>query len=379
MPSAVVPERWGVSPWIVDFVPPERSLPAIADFAIIGGGFTGLAAAAWLRMLAPNKSVVLLEASTLGAGASGRTGGMALAESAAGDLPGLGNVLSGLQNILRKLDVECDLALPGAWEIGRKGAAVPNSPISWKDSGTLHVVNEVPGGTLDPGDMVSGLARAAQHLGAVICENHRVERVEWSDLAELHVPGGRVRAGKVLFANNAGSLELSGLNENAFPKLTLAALSTPLTPKEVKAIGLEQRKPFYTVDFPYLWGRLRRDNSIVWGAGLVSPGESNDVREIDIASQEPAKMFQSLEQRIRQLHPALAKVSFSHLWGGPILFREEWTPVFDRHPANANGIVVGAFAGHGVALSVYLGAWAAEGLLGQRELPDWGAITRARR
>ncbi len=188
-----------------------------------------------------------------------------------------------------------------------------------------------------------------------------------------------MRAGKVLFANNAGSLELSGLSENAFPKLTLAALSTPLTVDEIEAIGLEQRKPFYTVDFPYLWGRLRRDNSIVWGAGLVSPGESNDVRGIDIASEEPAKMFQSLERRIRQLHPALAKASFSHLWGGPILFREEWTPVFDRHPANSNGMVLGAFAGHGVALSVYLGAWAAEALLGQRELPDWGAVTRARR
>ena len=379
MPSADSIERWGVSPWIIDFVPPERPLPAVADFAIVGGGFTGLAAAAWLRMLAPSKSVVLLEASTLGAGASGRTGGMALAESAAGDLPGLGDVLAGLQNILGKLDVECDLVLPGAWEIGRKGAPVPNSPISWKDSGTLRVVNEVPGGTLDPGEMVSGLARAAHQLGAVVLENHRVERVEWGDLAELHVGGGRLRAAKVLFANNAGSLELSELNESAFPKLTLAALSTPLTPKEIKAIGLEQRKPFYTVDFPYLWGRLRRDNSIVWGAGLVSPGESNDVRGIDIASEEPAKMFQSLERRIRQLHPALVEVSFSHLWGGPILFREGWTPVFSRHPANSNGIVLGAFAGHGVALSVYLGAWAAEALLGQRELPDCGAVTRARR
>ncbi len=112
---------------------------------------------------------------------------MVLAESAAGDLPGLGDILAGLQNILGKLDVECDLVLPGAWEIGRKGVPIPNSPISWEDSGTLSVVNEVPGGTLDPGDMVSGLARTAHRLGAIICENHRVERVEWGDLAELHV------------------------------------------------------------------------------------------------------------------------------------------------------------------------------------------------
>jgi len=43
------------------------------------------------------KSVALLEAETFGSGASGHTGGMALAESAAGNLPGLGDVLSGYQ------------------------------------------------------------------------------------------------------------------------------------------------------------------------------------------------------------------------------------------------------------------------------------------
>lgn len=378
MPPVEVRERWGATPWIVDFVPPAQPLPDFVDFAIVGGGFTGLAAAAWLRLLAPDKSVAVLEASRIGAGASGRTGGMVLAEAASGDLPGLGDVLTGLQDILGKLDVRCDLALPGAWEIGRKGAAA-NSSISWTDSGTLRVVNEVPGGTLDPGEMVSGLARAARGLGAIICENRRVERVAWGEIPELQLADSRLRAGKVLCANNGASLDLSGLNDSAFPRLTLAALSAPLTTEQIQAIGLAARKPFYTVDFPYLWGRLRRDNSIVWGAGLVTPGKANDVREIDIASAEPAKMFQTLERRIRQLHPALEKTSFTHQWGGPILFREEWTPVFDRHPGSPNGIVLGAYAGHGVALSVYLGAWAAEALLGKRDLPAWGAITPASR
>jgi hypothetical protein len=35
---------------------------------------------------------------------------------------------------------------------------------------------------------------------------------------------------------------------------------------------------------------------------------------------------------------------------------------------------VGAYAGHGVALSSYLGTWAAEILLGKRKLPAWGAM-----
>jgi glycine/D-amino acid oxidase-like deaminating enzyme len=55
------------------------------------GGFTGLAAAAWLRLLAPEKSVAVLEAGRIGSGASGRTGGMILSRTAADDLPGLGD------------------------------------------------------------------------------------------------------------------------------------------------------------------------------------------------------------------------------------------------------------------------------------------------
>ena len=141
--------NWGAPPWHIDFAVRNKPVPPSVDFAVVGGGFTGLAAAAWLRRLAPGKSVAVFEAASIGAGASGRTGGMALAESAAGDLPGLGDVLGGLERILAELDIDCDLSLPGAFEIGR-GKGLKNSPIQWNDSGTLRVVKKVPGGTLDP-------------------------------------------------------------------------------------------------------------------------------------------------------------------------------------------------------------------------------------
>ena len=381
MSPSLLQNAWGQPPWQIDFTPARQSLPKKVDFAIIGAGFTGLAAAAWLRLHTPEKSVVVLEAGRVGAGASGRTGGMVLAESAAGDLPGLGDVLAGLTRILGNLGracgislVEnCELALPGAWEIARRGG-IAESPISWNDSGMLRVVNEVPGGTVHPGKMVEGLARAAEQLGAVIVEEARVERVDWGADAELAFAGGKLYAGKVLFATNGLSLELSGLKERTHPRLTLAASTAPLPEEQLELIGLSQRRPFYTVDFPYLWGRVCRDNSIVWGAGLVSAPDSGSVEQIDIAAQESSRMFASLEQRIRQLRPGLEKLNFTHRWGGPILFRDGWEPVFDRHPACESGIVLGAFAGHGVALSVYLGAWAAEIILGRRNLPAWGKI-----
>lgn len=377
MPPSHSHNQWGTPPWRIDFTPPVRPLPSAADFAVIGAGFSGLAAAAWLRLLAPKKSMVVLESGRIGAGASGRTGGMALEGAAADDLSGLEDVLGGLRKILEKLGVECDLSLPGAWEVGRRGGS-KDSPIAWNDSGTLRVVNEVPGGTLDPGKLVSGLARAGNRLGAIVAENHRVDHVKWGAEAEIHFGGGRLRAKKVLFATNALSLGLSGMEENTMPMLTLATLTSPLSEEQLREIGLAQRKPFYTVDFPYLWGRIRSDNSLVLGAGLLDAPESLDVEEVDVAAPEGSRMFASFEARVRRLHPALKECRFTHRWGGPILFRESWRPVFAEHPASANGIVLGAYAGHGVALSSFLGAWAAEAMLGKRSLPEWGALTAKR-
>ncbi len=378
MSSREIYPGWGQPPWKIDFTPRRRRLPKEVDFAIIGGGFTGLAAAAWLRHLAPDKSVAVFEAGRIGAGASGRTGGMVLAGTASGGQRGLGDVLAGFQSILKRLRVRCDLSLSGAWEIGRSGSKCKDSPISWEDSGTLRVTKEVPGGTLDPGKLVSGLGRAAERAGALIAERQPVQRVSWSAFPELEFAAWKLHAKKILFAMNAMSLDLSGLGEDMHPRLTLAALTAPVSEGLLAAVGLAARKPFYTVDFPYLWGRVLKNNSVMFGAGLVASPDENDLAGVDIASAEPARMFDTLEGRVRRMHPALTNIRFTRRWGGPILFRDNWTPVFDWHPASRNAIILGAYAGHGVALSSYLAAWAAEALLGRRKLPAWGAVRVAR-
>lgn len=369
--------RWGDPPWKINFTPPAAQIPQEVDIAVIGAGFTGLAAAAWLRRADPGKTVAVFEASHIGAGASGRTGGMALAESAAGDLPGLGDVLSGVEEIFKELGIECELSLPGAWEISRGGKALADSPIDWNDSGRLRAVGQVPGGTLNPGKAVGGLARAAHERGALIFEHTRVARVEWGQPPVLHLDRkdrGTVRAGKILFATNALSLPLSGIVADGMgARLTLAIASEPLSDDGLKALGLADRKPFYTEDLPYLWGRVCDDNTTVWGGGLISAAGSRDLSSVSVDSAEARTLLASLEARVRGLHPVLHDVRFTHRWGGPILFRASWAPVFDWHPQSRHrAVVLGAFAGHGVMLSSYLGRWAAEVLSGQRELPRWG-------
>jgi glycine/D-amino acid oxidase-like deaminating enzyme len=385
---------WGAPPWAVDFLPVPRALPDQVDFAIVGGGFSGLTAAAWLRRLAPERSVLVLESATLGEGASGRTGGMALVETAAGKLPGLGDVLAGYKKTLRALRIDSRLTLPGVWELGRSAQA-RNSPICWSDSGELKVVRLVPGGTVDPGKVVAGLARAAENAGAQIAEHAEVRALDFSNPPRLrvrHKLRGRfhhkeIRAEQVLLATNAYSLELSGLRDAAVPKLTFALATAPLSAAQLKAIGLSSRRPFYTIDLPYLWGRLLESNGVIFGAGLVPAyvgppsrfplgGRStkNAVRNLhryDVRRGEAAERLRWLESRVRDLHPALADVRITHRWGGPILLTEKMRPIFRRHPRSKHVLVLAGYNGHGVALSVYLGKWAAEALLNRRPLPPW--------
>jgi glycine/D-amino acid oxidase-like deaminating enzyme len=361
---------WGNTPWTIDFRSTARALPSEVDFAIVGGGFSGLSAAARLRQVQPDKTTAVFEAECVGSGSSGHTGGMTLAESAAGDLPGLGDVLEGFAEILRELKIECDFDLSGVWELGRKKLK-KDSPISWNDSGSLGVVNDVPGGTADPGKLVSGLAHAAQRAGAAIFEHARVEKIYYEQSLELEVSGRRIRAGQVLIATNAESLELSDLSGGAEPKFTLALATAPLTDAQLNEIGLSTHKPFYTVDMPYLWGCPLHHNQLIFGSGLVHLEHWSELLNLDISSGEAADLMRLLESRVRSLHPALENVQFTNRWGGPILIADEMTPVFKHHLKSKNIVVLGGYSGHGVALSVYLGRWAADVLAGKRKLPSW--------
>jgi gamma-glutamylputrescine oxidase len=392
MPRKAQP--WGATPWTVNFRPTLHALPDHVDFAIVGGGFSGLSTAAWLRRLAPSRSVLVLESASLGEGASGRTGGMALAETATGNLPGLGDVLAGYRSILRALRIDSRLTLPGVWELGRSAPA-KHSPISWNDSGELKVVRIVPGGTIDPGQVLAGLARASEVSGVQIVEHAEVRSLGFSNPLRLQVHlklrdrtrQKEIHADQVLLATNAASLELSGLRSSALPKLTLALATAPLSAAQLRAIGLSSRRPFYTIDFPYLWGRLLDSNGVIFGAGLVPPyvgkpslfplgtrsyrDRVHDLRRYDVGRGEAAKRLRWLEDRVRSLHPALSSVRVTHRWGGPILFTEEMRPIFRTHPRNKQVLILAGYNGHGVALSVYLGKWAAEALLGRRSLPVW--------
>jgi glycine/D-amino acid oxidase-like deaminating enzyme len=207
-----------------------------------------------------------------------------------------------------------------------------------------------------------------------------------------------VSAERVLLATNAGSRELAGriyqAKESAEPRLTFAIATAPLRKRQITSLGMDSGRPFYTVDVPYLWGRLLKNDGMIFGSGLLPAlgewlrGDAKErkstnlrvkklwsgLEEFDVQKGEAAARVRSLEQRVRHLHPVLEKIRITHRWAGPIMITDKFMTVFRRHPDSRQVIVLGGYSGHGVALSVYLGDWAAQVLLSRRDLPRWPSL-----
>jgi glycine/D-amino acid oxidase-like deaminating enzyme len=339
------------------------------DVAVVGAGFTGLATAHYVLAGSPGTRVAVFEAGRVGAGASGRTGGLVLEGTAVGPLPGVEDCIATLADLVHGQALACDLVLNGCWEIGRQGGS-PCSPIQWADHGTLRVVDRIPGGALDPRQFLAGLAGIVQRAGGCIVEQAPVTGLDLaaSPRVRLTVGGRTVEAERVVFATSAFCLSLLGLEGWATPVHTIAVATEPLPDAVFDAIGWGSRTPFYTLDLPYLWGRVTADGRAVIGAGLIGHGAVEQTR---VDSAEARRLFEGLERRIRGLHPALAGVRITHRWMGPICVTSDRKPVLASLDGDGRVLVATGYAGHGVALSVRVGKWLAAALAGEAELPAW--------
>ena len=190
---------------------PARPLPQTAEVAVIGAGFTGFSAA---RTLAQRgASVAVLEAETIGWGASSRNGGMVLTglklganklismygrEKAKQMYTASLASIDCVEQIVREEAIQCDFCRCGHLEVACKQKhfddyarqvevigrefnhslrVVAKSALSDEIGSAIYyggMVDEVSAG-LNPARYVAGLAQAAQRAGAAIFENARVQ------------------------------------------------------------------------------------------------------------------------------------------------------------------------------------------------------------
>jgi glycine/D-amino acid oxidase-like deaminating enzyme len=317
--------------------------------------------------------VVVLEGARVGAGSSGRTGGIILEETAVGPLEGVTACIPNLQKTLQELEIECDLRIGGCWELAhtpeaRSGAAL------WTDHGkSLVICDVVPGGTLDPGALLAGLAEAVLRSGGRIVEQCRVEAIRPGHPALLEHSRGQLKADQVVLALNAFTSTVVPELHEIRGALTFALCTEPLDRATVEAVGLGKGTPFYTTDVPYLWGRPLADGRIVFGGGL-SFDANEDLRRLDIREGDAAQTLSGLETRVHRLHPLLEDVRIPTRWGGPVAFFRDRRPVLGSPPGMSNVLVTGGYAGHGIALGIRIGELVADSITGSGELPAWAVV-----
>ena len=329
-------------------------------------------AAAW-HLARRHIDTVVLEADIIGQGASGRTGGLVLEGTAWGAKSGADRCVPALAQLIQEAKLDCDLSLPGGWEIAHSGDS-SGEPLPWRDDNRgVRIAHMVTGGTVEPMKLLTQLARAAARAGAIIHEHARVLRIVQEPRPTVELSGALIQPRFVIVAVNAWTSDLLPNVRPLQSALTFACATEPLSKSVLEEIGLGAGIPFYTVDTPYLWGRISDEGRVIFGSGLTYD-TAKRLENVAIDGAEPASTLARLEARVRGLHPALREVHITHRWAGPIAIPQGGVPLVGSHPRASILLVAGGYAGHGVALGPWMGQMMARSIAEAEPLPVWGKL-----
>jgi glycine/D-amino acid oxidase-like deaminating enzyme len=374
-------------------VPAAQALPARVDVAVVGAGFTGLSAARTLAQL--GAKVAVLEAETVGWGASSRNGGMVLTglkldpktllsrygreatqRMYAASLASIDHV----EQIVEEEKIECDFARCGHLEVACKAKhfdafqhtaeivarefnhtlrIIPKDQLSREIGSAIYhggLVDEASAG-VNPARYVAGLGRAAERAGAAIFERTRVQRIERA--ANEGTPGWNITTSRGGLWAREVFVATSGYTSTVTPALQKRIIPigsyiivTEVLPEPL-AVELSPRNRMIYDSKNYLYYyRLTPDRRMLFGgrAAFFPETESSIRRSAEI-----------LQRGMIGVHPQLRNVNVEYVWGGTLDFAFDIMP----HAGRLDGMYFSVgYAGHGVAMATYLGTKMAQCISG---------------
>jgi glycine/D-amino acid oxidase-like deaminating enzyme len=381
-----------------DGIPPvareSPDLPARTDVAIIGGGYTGLAAARALARRGVDATV--LEQHTFGWGASGRNGGFVLpgfkpemeeladrlgAERAARMFRLSLEAIQTLSDLISEEGISCGFIRCGAVTLAAKRGHMRGLEQSGRFMreqlgyetemlGMEELAREIEspryhGGLLDPGgcslqpaQYARGLAQAAERAGARLLEATQVKQIRRIHGAfDVTTTRGMLKAREVLAATNGYTpAALAHLRRRVIPIGSYQIATTPLDEEQAHRL-LPRNRVFSDTKNLLYYFRLSPDRRMVFG-GRASFTPTGTRRSAAILSAGMAEVF-----------PELAGTNIEYAWGGKVAYPVDHLP----HAGRLHGIHYSmGYCGHGVALATYLGGRMGEVLAGVGEVPDLG-------
>jgi glycine/D-amino acid oxidase-like deaminating enzyme len=372
---------------------PDRDWPALegtvqADVAIVGGGFTGCAAA--LALAERGAKAALVERNLIGWGASGRTGGqvnpglkfdpdeidaMLGAELGPRVVAASGGVADEVFGLADRHAIACDPVRKGWVQpavSARTLQIVTRRAEQWAKRGadveildrarTAQLIGsdlyrggwiDRRGGNLQPLSFVRGLAAAAHRAGAAIHVRSPAIALARRDGGwVLTTPRGEVVAPAVLIGTNGYTDGLwPGLERTVVPMMSLQAATPPLPPALGASILPEGQSASDTRRL--LW-YYRRD-----ARGRLVMGGRAPFRE-DLGPDDAVH----LRAAVDRLYPQLREVPFEYHWAGRVAMTQDALPhLHELAPGLWAGL---GYNGRGVGMATLFGRLLAELALGAR-------------
>lgn len=385
------------------YVSPARALPAQADVAIVGGGFTGLSAA--LALARRGASVVVLEAGPhVAAEASGRNGGhvnngLAVdyaevaarvgVERARAWYHAYDDAVDTVARLVQEEQIACDFLRHGKLKMATRPGQMDalqrsadrliadgvdrDVAILSADQVRAEVQSErFHGGLLykrsaqmHMGRFAHGLASAAERHGASIhtgTEVRRLERIGHGEAHRVHTACGSLLAKQVLLATGAsrhgGYGSFGWLRRRIVPVGSFIVVTEPLGAERAHAL-LAQQRTYTTVANIHHYFRMTTDHRLVFGGrarfAISSP-------QSDAASGE------ILRQGLRETFPQLGQVRLDYCWGGLVDMTRDRLP----QAGQRDGLYYSmGYSGHGTQMSVHMGQCMARVLAGEAGANPW--------
>lgn len=305
--------------------PPLASLQGDrkVDVAIVGGGYTGLSCAYYLKQFRPDWTVIVLESHQIGSGASSRNSGVVSARQVGiSDLEMPQRGLNRLREFIAKEEISCDFTAASTLMMVASGGRmpdlapgerwIPGPELSEKISSRYYggAVDTPDNFTIHPAKLVAGHARAATRVGVELFERSPVLSITDGKVAKLNTPQGTVLADKVLIATNAYTPRLGYYQSAMYPIHQYSLATGKLSSAEIASLGLDR------------WS-LRFEKNILPVTFSLTPSGHFFVRmvlgyasfnscqwpDLNAAKQLARKLFV-------QRYPSIRHMDLSHGWHG---------------------------------------------------------------
>jgi glycine/D-amino acid oxidase-like deaminating enzyme len=348
--------------WLQDVERPQPQPPlegdASADVAVVGGGYTGMWAAWFLKQLEPDADVALVETDVCGHGPSGRNGGFVNelwfslasmrrrfgADAALAVARAAHDAVTGIGRFCEEQDVDAWYRRGGYLHVSTsplhdrhpleaaEACSELGAPEACQALSAEHVAERCrspvfrggafyPGAaTVHPARLSLGLRLRLLEAGVRIHEHSPVRRVAGAEVngtgsdVEVHTAAGRLRAHTAVLASGGALGRLAPLRR----RLTVTSshmLITEPVPDLLEEIGWTRGECITDSRAMIHYFRTTPDGRIAfgWGGGRIVPGARLG-EQVDVDPELAA----AVQEHVLRFFPGLAGRRIEHVWGGPI-------------------------------------------------------------